>query len=169
MQITKELTIQEVRGKNVSNVPYQILLAGDPLRHNEQSSLTLDKRTWDKPGINWTINAAGYKLACSFESREIPLKDNRLDTSSLESDDLMIKSLEKTESLSLIRNMIPPAKHAYVSRTLELSSFGGGDGIHPTPTPCPFYRFTLELTEEEYEACKALPATSVLKVSFRLV
>lgn len=173
MQITKELRIQEVKAARVSNASFQIVLEGNPFRRNGESILTFDADTLSRFGIAMSFDLVGRALVCSFESRELPLESNgyfkgRVDMKAVTSDDLAIHSLRKNERVSPSFGMIPPSKHSEVSRTLKLSSFGGGDGIHPSPLPCPFYRISLELTEEEYEECKALPPTSVVRASFRL-
>lgn len=173
VQITKEFRIQEVKAARVSNAPFQIVLEGDLFRRNSESTLTFDPDTLTRFGIAMSLDLVGRTLVCSFESRELPLESNghfkgHVDMKAVTSDDLAIHSLRKNERVSTSFGMIPPSKHSEVSRTLELSSFGGGDGIHPSPLPCPFYRVSLELTEEEYEVCKALPSASVVRASFRL-
>lgn len=173
MNITKEFRIHAVTAARVSNAPFQIVLEGNPFRRDKESSLTLDAETCARFGIPMSLELVGRRLVCSFESRELPLEDSGLfkgrpDMKQLDHDDLAIRSLHKNERVTpLFFGTIPSSKHAEMSRTLELSSFGGGDGIHPSSLPCPFYRIVLELTEEEYEACKALPPTSVMHASFR--
>jgi hypothetical protein len=54
-----------------------------------------------------------------------------------------------------------------IKYTLEASSFGGGDGIHPTLLPCPFYKIEALLSAKEYAEFAELPPT-VFKVSFKL-
>ena len=174
MQITKEFRIQEVKATRVSNAPFQLVLEGNPFRQNGESTLTFDTDTLARFGIAMSLDLVGRTLVCSFESRELPLESNghlkgHVDIKAVTSDDLAIHSLHKNERVSPSFGIIPPSKHSEVSRTLELSSFGGGDGIHPSPLPCPFYRFSLELTEEEYEACKVLSPVSVICANFRLV
>ena len=173
MQITKEFKIHEVKAARVSNAPFQIVLEGNPFRRERESSLTLDTDTCTRYNIPMSLELVGRTLICSFESRELPLKNDghfkgHVDVESLDSDTLAIHSLKRSEVVSPSFGMIPPAKHSEVSRTLELSSFGGGDGMHLSPLPCPYYRIVLELSDEEYEACKALSPTSVIKASFRL-
>lgn len=153
----------------MTNAPFQIVLEGNSFRREEESSLTLDTDTCSRYNIPMSFDLVGRTLICSFESRELSFKDNNfVDMNSLESDDLNISSLSKNESIWSSFGTISPSKHSKVSRTLTLSSFGGGDGIHPSPLPCPFYRVVLELTDEEYEACKVLPPNSIFKVNFRL-
>ncbi len=173
MRITKEFRIHEVKATRVSNAPFQIVLEGDPFRRNGESSLTLDAETCKRFCIAMSLDLVGRTLICSFESRELPLETNEhfkghVDMNAVTSDDLAIHSLHKNEHVSPSFGMIPPSKHSEVSRALQLSSFGGGDGIDPSPLPCPFYQISLELTEEEYEACKALPPASVIRATFRL-
>ena len=171
MEITKELKIQGISGSTVFNAPFQIVLEGDSFRRNEESSLTLDLDTCAYYNIPISFELVGRTLVCSFKSRELPLKnDGYVDMKSLKNDDLAIHSLKKSEEVvSPSFRMSLPSKNIEVLRTLELSSFGGGDGIHLSPLPCPFYRFVLDLTDEEFEECKALPPTSVFEASFRLL
>ena len=121
-----------------------------------------------------SLDLVGRRIICSFESRELPLQKvgdwkRYVDMGSVGKDDLVIKSLERNELvLEVSFGTALPPKHSEVSRTMNLSSFGEGDGMHPHVMPCPFYRFFLELTEEEYEGCKALSSLSVFKVSFQL-
>ena len=174
MQITKEFRIHEVKAAEISNAPFQIVLKGNPFKQEKDHSfLTLDENTCARYNVPMSLDLIGRTLVCSLESRELPLKDSghlmgHVDMDSLGSDDLAIHSLKRSETVSPSFGTIPPSKHNEVSRTLELFSFGGGDGIHIHVTPCPFYRIVLELTDEEYEVCKALPPTSVIRVSFRL-
>ncbi len=173
MQITKEFRIHEVKAARVSNAPFQIILEGNLFRREDESSLTLDTETCVRYNIPMSLDLVGRTLVCSFESRELPLKNDGhfeglVDMELLENDNLAIHSLKRNEVISSSFGVIPPSKHSEVSRVLKLSSFGGGDGIHPSPLPCPFYRIILELTDEEYEACKVLPPTSVFKVNFHL-
>ena len=119
--------------------------------------------------IPMSLDLVGRMLICSFKSRELPQNSNRgIDKRFLLSDDVMICLLKKTEAMIPYFAVIPPSKQSKVSRTLELSSFGGGAAMHFHIMPCPFYKIILELTDEEYEACKELPPTSVFKISFRL-
>ncbi|MEK7075083.1 MAG: hypothetical protein AAB968_04945, partial [Patescibacteria group bacterium] len=72
------------------------------MRQEEESSLTLDADICTRYNIPISLDLIGRTLACSFESRELPLQgDNngneRVDMESLGSDDLQIKSLKKTE------------------------------------------------------------------------
>lgn len=173
MQITKEFRIQEVKATRASNAPFQIVLEGNYLRRDEESSLTLDADTCARYNIPMSFDLVGRTLICSFWSRALPLRyddyeDGRADTESVNSDELQIQSLKRNETMAFIFYSVPPSKYNEVSRTLELASFGGGDGMHPHIMPCPFYRFIVELTDEEYEACKDLPANSIFKVNFNL-
>ena len=172
MRITREFIIHKVEATRASSA-FQIVLEGNPFRREEESFLTFDKDTCARYNIPMSLNLVGRTLICSFESRELPLKNDEhfkghVDMESLENDNLAIYSLKRSEVISPSLEMIPPSKHSKVLRTLKLSSFGGGDGIHPSPLPCPFYRIVLELSDEEYEECKALSPTSVIKASFRL-
>jgi hypothetical protein len=172
MQITKQFKIFEVRATKVTNASFQIILAGNPMRLNQEnlSSLTLDLSTCIQYNIPMSLDLVGRNLICSFENRELPLQNNgqRINIKSLGNDELQIQSLKKNETISPIFYTIPPSKYEEVLRTLELSSFGGGDSMHIHMMPCPFYHLIIELTDEEYEMCKVMPANSVVRVNFRL-
>ena len=173
MQIVKEFRILEVRIARVSNAPFQVVLEGNLFQRDDKSTLTFDADTLVRFGITMSPDLVERTLVCSFESRELPLETEgqfkgRADMNTITSDDLEVHVLQMNERVSPSFGTIPPSKYSEISRTLELSSFGGGDGIYHNPFPCPFYRIVLELSEKEYEACKALPPTSVFKVNFRL-
>ena len=168
MNITKEFRIHEVRAAKISNAPFQIVLESNPFRQNGRSYLTLNMDTCAHFDIPMSLEIVGRTLVCSFNSHELPLKANEHLWNHVDSNDLEIRSLQRNEQVSPSLGLIPPSKHIETSRTMELSSFGGGDGIHPSPLPCPFYRIILELTEEEYEECKTLPPASVFRLSFHL-
>lgn len=167
MRITKQFKIFEIRATETPNAPFQIILAGNPLKLNQEnlSSLTLDANTCIQYNIPISLDLVGRNLVCSFESRELPLQDDgkHINIGSLGNDELHIQSLKKNETISPIFYTIPPSKHEEILRTLELLSFGGGDGMHIHIMPCPFYHFIIELTDEEYEMCKAMPANSVVE------
>lgn len=173
MRITKQFRICEVRAGEASNAPFQIILLHNVLKREEESSLTLDINTCARYNIPMSLDLVGYTLICSFESRELPFYNNgreegRVDTRSLRNDELQILSLKSSRSMSPVFYTIPPSKYTQSSKTLELSSFGGGDSMHMHIMPCPSYRFIVELTDEEYEACNVLPANSVFKANFYL-
>jgi len=169
MKITKLLTIHEVKATRIRNTPFQIVLEGsNPFEQEKKSILTLDTDTCTRFNIPTSFDLVGQVLICSFESHEFPLKNNLVSMESIKDNDLKICHLKRCEVVSPVMSVIPPFKHDKISRTLELLSFGGGDGIHFSPLPCPFYRIVLELSDEEYEECKALPPVSVFKVSFCL-
>ena len=173
MEITKEFRIQEVRGTIMSNASFQIILEANYFRKEEESSLTMDTKTCARYQIPVSLDLVGRTLICIFQTRELPLRRDGdwkgfVEMKSVEDDNLRIKSLQKKEVILPSFRSMPPLKYNEVSRILKLSSFGEGDGIHPHIMPCPFYRLSVELTEEEYEACKALSASSVFKVNFQL-
>lgn len=174
MHITKGFRIQEVKAQWVTNAPFKIVL-GQSIQTEGESYLTLDTSTCTRLNIPMSLELVGRTLICFLESRELPRRDNGhfiggVDMESLGNDDLVIHSLKRSEVVSPSFGMLVPSWHSKVSRILELSSIGAGDGIHPSPLRCPFYRIVLELSEGGYEACKVvLPSTTVFKVSFRLV
>ncbi len=173
MKITKEFQIQEARKSTCSNAPYQIVLAGNPFIKESMSTLTFDRDTCKRYSIPYSLDVAGRSLICSFESRQLPIKKTghfagRVELESLLDNDLFITSLMNNEQMSRSFGTIPPSKYTKASHLLKLNSFGDGDGIHPSPLPCPFYQITLELSESEFLACKELQPESVMRVDFHL-
>jgi hypothetical protein len=164
VKITRTLKIKETRATEISNAPFRILLEGG-------SSLTLNRETCARYGIPLPLDLIGKMFTCSFESHEL-LFDHKnihhVDIKPLESDDLLICSVQKNEVVSL-HGIIPPTKYYEVSRILKLSSFSNGYGTHLSFLPCPFYEITLNLSDEEYEQCKVLPANTAFKASFKLL
>lgn len=173
MKIVRKFRIQEVRASRSSNAPFQIVLEDDPFKSKGGSSLFLNADICSRYNISMSLDLMDRILVCSFDSRELPLGDsgynkNHVDMKSLGNDDLAINSLKQVETITPSFGIIPPSKHVYTSQVIELSSFGGGDGIHPHIMPCPFYRFAVALSKEEYEACRALSATAIFKLDFHL-
>jgi hypothetical protein len=171
MQILHELRIREVSATIVTNAPFRIECEGNPFSDENRSSLVLNRIICERYSIPMSVDIAGRILICLFESRELPLEKeghfkDAVDQRSLGDDDLGIKSLERKEVISPMLGLIPPANSIEIYRILRLSSFGGDDMCQMMP--CPFYRFTLELTEDEYETCKALAPSSKFEVSFCL-
>lgn len=169
MKIVKEFRIDKIIRSRVINEPFKIVL------NNGESFFTLNEKTCIRFGITMSMNLIGRILVCSFKSRELLLhKTNKqffkgcVNMKNVTSDDLEICSLHKNERVISLLNTIPPSKHSEVSRIIKLSSFDNNVGIHPTPLPCPFYQINFKLTEKEYEACKALSPTSVMRMSFHL-
>jgi hypothetical protein len=119
-----------------------------------------------------SLDIVGLSLVCSFESRELPLVNerglDRMDMTSIKSDDLVPHALKYNQTTTPVFYTVPPSKIEEVERTLELSSFGGGDGMHFHVMPCPFYQFAFEVTEEEYTECTAFSPRLVFKVDFHL-
>jgi len=173
----KKFKIDKVGANAIRNKPFVIVLEGDPYKRYGESSLIIDAETCKRFGIPMSFDLVGCTLICWFESRELPLKftgsskKGCVDTDTLTDDDLAICSLRKIERVSTEYRMMPPAKHIDIWHTLELSS--GGE-LYPVTirgleeTSCPFYHITLELTEKEYQTCKALPPTSVIRVGFSI-
>ncbi len=172
MQITEKLMICKIEATRSDSAPFKLTLENN---RGEESSLLLDSNTCTRYKIPISLNLTGRTLVCSFESRELPLQNDghflflgQFTKEPPRNDDLEIQSLNKEEIIKPTFMSIPPSKHIEILRTLKLSSFGG-EGIHFHTTPCPFYRFILELTEKEYNICKALPEATVFKVNFRFV
>ena len=174
VELRKELGICEVRATNVSNASFRVVLEGRPFGGKDsESNLTLDVATCARYKIPKALRLVRRTLVCTFQSRELSLQQegkwkNHVDFKAIENDDLEIELLRREETITSNFDIIPPRKFDRTSRTLVLSSFGKGDGIHLHIIPCPFYRFVLDLTDEEYEACKALPANSAFKANFHL-
>ena len=170
MQIVKKFIIKEVKATIISNAPFQIILQNGLSELEEESSLILNSDTCTRYNIPMSLDLINRALICSFESYELPLRNDESLKRDVNIKDnyLRINSLEKNEIISSSLMMIPPSKHRKTLQTLKLSSFNSGDGIHLSPLPCPFYRMIIELNNKEYKICKALPPTSIFKVNFRL-
>jgi len=162
MKIMKELRIRGMRFSE-GYAPLRIELGDDPSGRKGGSFLELNEKSCKRFGIPMSTNLIGRTLACVFESYET---DKRFgpDTSGID-DDMEIRSLCAIEETVHLPKAIPPQKHekerqrVLTLSTRESTSFS---------RPCPFYHITLELTEEEYEACKALPATVVMRANYLL-
>jgi hypothetical protein len=172
MQIMKEYRIGEFSISRSDNAPFRIELDRTSWDVKEKSSLSLDRATCKRYKIPLTLDLVGRTMICSFESKELPLLEGEwkghVDYLSVRNDDLQIQSIEKKEAIRPMFNRIPPSKSNTAVCIMKLSSFGGGDGMHFHILPCPFYEITLELTEDEYEACRALSPTAVFRIHFAL-
>ena len=147
MEITKKLKITEVKATNISNAPFQII-SHNPIDGDEKdSSLMIDEETFVKYKIPREFGLVGKVLTCLFVSRES--KERFSDRNSLE-----IKSIEKKEITSLLPHAIPASKAEKVTIKLILSTQGGYGRF--SAILCPFFKFSLDLTEEEYVLCKNL-------------
>lgn len=167
MYITKEFRINEVRATSVYNAQYKIILVDDLIRQckkEECSSLTLDTNACTRLTIPISLDLVGRTLVYSFECHKLRLKKGHIDDTALDADDLVIESVEKSETIVLSYEHIPPVKKDSILRTLELSTFHRGRGC----IPCPFYHFFLDLTEKEYQVCKDLPPNTAFRASFYL-
>lgn len=176
MKITKEFWIDELSLRARSNIPYLLELSNvdDSPANIDPSELRFDEEILKQWGIADYLDLVGKKLRCTFESWELGLIDeghhkDSIDWSSVGSQDLSIGGVKREDETTFMRYAIPPMTFNRVLHLLRLQSFGGGDGIHPSPLPCPFYTFNVKLTEDEYDECALLTPTSVMKVSFEVV
>lgn len=193
MKLVKELQIFEVKGTMCGNAPFTVEAR---INHwgqtNIKSIFTMDMRTAEHWGIKPALELAGQTLVVTVESREFPLDRDRpiypmtgdrdhpkvdktrppvhfVDWQAVTSDDFMIDELKLVETSRPILGCAPPMKHEETQRTLALSSSGAhGDGMHPSPTPCPCYKTVLSLTEEEYAEAKALPPQTIFRLHLAL-
>lgn len=112
----------------------------------------------------------GYCHQFSFESRDLGIGKGffaeSVDFESVDSEDLMIRSLCKTEERRPILLVYPPVIHSNTKSILELSSFVFSDSIHPCTPPLPFYSFSLILSKEEYNTCIALPPATAFRMCY---
>ncbi|MBI5732403.1 hypothetical protein HY967_00380 [Candidatus Jorgensenbacteria bacterium] len=170
MELVKELGISEFTGTRATNAPYKMVLEDlSSYRHDDDSILNLDVETIVRHSLQMSFALIGRIVVCTFTAKELPLEENGTPSlQKLTDDDLLIESLNKNEHQSPQIHWIPPSHHKEMNMILKLKSPGGGDGIHPSPLPCPFYRLTLNLIEEEYETCKNLPPQTVFSVGFKL-
>lgn len=169
MKIVKELKISSVSGTLISNAPYKFTLSDPQLQWTEEkeSSMSVDADTCARHSVSPSLDLVGRTLVCSFESHELPLKDEKYVNWGVVGDDnVPVKSLEMKEKVTVAYFQLPPGKNTSVSHILELMTHA--DGGRYTLLPCPFYRFFLDLTNEEYEECKALPAYTAFRASFSL-
>lgn len=169
MKLIKKFKIHEVRATSLT---FKIIL-GNEESSSKESSIALDKNTCARFNIPMSLDLVGRTLICYFESRELPLEEDKyfkeqVDMDSVDSDDLEIQSLKRSEVVSLSLSILPSPKHVKVSRTLKLLSFNNGEGAHYHIPHRPFYEIFVELTEEEYWSCKSLPPTSVFKINLSL-
>jgi len=79
-----------------------------------------------------------------------------------------LEGVEKWEKKSWYYHSSSCSTYDETSHIAFFESPFGGDGIHPTLLPCPYYQLKLGINEEEYDEFKKLPGHSVMKVSFEL-
>lgn len=168
MLITKEFLIREV-----SAVPFKIVLFGNTSLNIPESMLILNKDISDRFKIPLIFDIVGSKLLCLCESHElVPEKEGYhqgfIEFSSLSNEDVVIASLEGQEIFRFLTlGISPPSK--YSSKTYILKLVTPMAGGHLFPIPCPCYELNLELTGDEFNQCSLLPPETVFRVSFQLV
>lgn len=165
MKLEKTLHIGKFISQEVSNIPY-VLEASDG---NYTSSLTFNKKTLKKYGIEPSSALVGRRVIVTLDSREMKKGPGRCLTD-LAEDDLLIERIEKKETQSRFgltwdkdKGTEAPCfnRHDEVSYPAHFNSFSDEDGIQ-------FYKLKIGLTENEYKQLKELPVSSVMKVSFKL-
>jgi hypothetical protein len=111
--------------------------------------ITLDEKTFEVFNIPVSFELVRKNLICSFIScDEVESKEELLE----------IRSIEKKEITTIFQYSIPVSKMEKSVRKLVLSSANPMGRL--VQMPCPFYKFSILLTEDEYELCKKLAPTT---------
>lgn len=174
MELTKKFVICKVEASDTTNAPFQLELrppGSFPWKDAEKSLFSLNTETCERYNLPQSIELVGQTIVCSFETHELVIKESgpfvrKHDEENLDHDILIIYELKKSEVISMSHKAPPQQKHTHVSRTLQLSTLSRGGTLRAMPRP--FYEIYVELTEEEYEACKQLSQETVMKMSFHL-
>lgn len=178
MEFSAELLIEEIRLTRAMNVPVQIVLATKELYldQNMRSHLNVSSQFLKDHDIPLLTGSEKHRvISCRLKSRQLPLQAKGqqhpgfIDMSSLTEKDLRIRSIESNEKITYLDFTAPPQKVTQETRLMHLHSFGGGDGIHPTLMPCPFYNLKIYLSQGQYRDARLLPPGTVFSVSFAFV
>ena len=174
MKIEKTIQIEQLVITESHNQPIKIVLGErSPSEPKRESYLVLDKKDCSNYRIPLSPDIIGHALVCSFESRgtlafhTIGPLEGTLNYQSLDDNDLLVVSLEQKEVITPSGRMSPP-EYEDRSWTLELSSllrFGGTIDSQSFP----FYKFFLDLKEEEYKECKTLFPNPFFRLKLRFV
>lgn len=160
MKLEKKLRIDDFIKPKTKEGSYQLKLEGF-------SELTFDKKTLKKYGIKPSINLKGKILSIILNSRKV--KKGRETLVDITKNDVLIKNVDKIDRQS--RGGIPFRNLSYVHDELiypaYFETFYEGGGV--SHLPIPFYKLNLELDEKEHNQLRNLPASTVMKVDFKLV
>lgn len=173
MLIKKDFRVSEFASTEMSNAPFTVKLSLARSWERKISELSMRKEDVEKFFSQPDYNLAGKLVECSFQTKEVVVeKDGNLLYSrkeqDLSSNDLMFKKLYSLQEVDILHSL-PPQKNIKDKFFLEVSSFGGGDGVHMHILECPFYTFTVELTESEYAELKqSITPYTVFSFSMRV-
>ena len=149
MILKRKFVVAEVRATVLVNAPFILTLHPTWGVSQETSCATLGKSNRLFIG-EITPGLLGKEIEITFrEELNLPERAPEL---------LIVKSLTRTESVAF-RKVFGESRET-VERLLVLET-EVTTGAHPTPTPCPYYKFRMELREEEYKAIKQLPSGTV--------
>jgi len=164
MKLEKELCIDQFISQRTSNAPF-VLKCGD-------SVFNFNRMALDEYEIAPDINLSGKTLVVNLTSRKEGMYvESCFGTSPIKEDDLRLVNIKKVEERIWRLGCNPPEFNEMVYSAF-LKSFGGGDGIHPRPLPCPYYELRLKLNKQEYGDLKELSVPGncfpVMKINFKL-
>ncbi|TSC72857.1 MAG: hypothetical protein G01um101438_256 [Parcubacteria group bacterium Gr01-1014_38] len=180
MQLVQDYRIREVHGTHFSNAPFRFLLEtvtdGFP---KDAGELVFDKETCERHGISPSLDLVNRKLRCTLRPRVLKRNTGGRkgdewsfpDRQDVQSDDILISQIRRDEKWTPEYNVGAPhdALRQEIHYHLYAYSDDGTDGIHPSPTNCPLYNLTVELTEDQFRECTQFAPGTVLNVSFALL
>lgn len=149
MLITRKFKVSEVRFTSLRNAPFILTLEPGDVLIGEPSSATLGK--------NNRLFIGDIEPSLLGREIEITLRPE-LNLPERVPELLVATSLTKTERVTFREEL--GENRVTVNRLLVLAT-EVKVGAHPTPTPCPYYKFNLRLTEKEYQAIKLQPNGTV--------
>lgn len=155
MIITAEYQIARCGSSMFPLTPIEIKLKNP----YEDCFMNLDREACDRHNLRLSFALSGKILACRFESIENP-NDSDIATGSYAKDNLVRCTMKR------IGKDFPGPGYAHW--TVKLATADLTKLRSKNPTVCPFYQFLLDLSEEEYKKCLALPLTAVFRLSFKV-
>ena len=163
MKLEKELLIDSFMIQGVSNAPYVI----KAISEGYESSLTFGDGARRKFGIRSSLNITGRNLIVTLNSKEMPREDRVIISAGKE--DLLISRIGFNEETTWHYMTFPdPSTHESGSYFARLISPGGGDGIHLSASPCPYFDLKVPLSPKEYFGIKNLPKRSIFGIDLKL-
>lgn len=176
--LVRGFPILKLEGLNIPGRPYRLVLGSlwslggveEVLAGGQeaQSVLILDKAGFGQFGIPFDdLGILERTLTCTFRSQPLPpLVDGQRRVGGNVLGIRLLRSTWERTYQQLVKVPYASTSQAY---DLRLASYGRGPRGYFSPlTDPPFLRFNLQLTEDEYEACLALPADTVFTVGFKL-
>lgn len=173
MEIKKIFTIDKIVASKRSNAPFTIVILGLPyLSEKSESTLTLDSRECERFGIPMSLDIVGKKLLIKLKSRSLHVQTTGnfsgfIDRSSIDSTHLLINNLRWIEEQTPMYSVKPPriTRRNYYTLELETAHMGG---THFSPSPCPYYKLKISLSDEECGQCRILPVETVFEISLEM-